>query len=182
MRWLFASVLVLLALPVFAQSQAPLIGVIDVQRVVSDSEVGKKALAEVKALRDKKQQDMDQKENSIQSMQDKLDKQKDILSADAQEKLRSDVQKAYTELKRYREDSENEVQGRLNNALKAMEERVIPIIQKMGADRGYSVILVKDQLIYYNPKNDITDEVIRLFNEQAAKGGAAPPPQSQPKQ
>jgi Skp family chaperone for outer membrane proteins len=47
----------------------------------------------------------------------------------------------------------------------------------MGSEKGYSIILTKDALIYASPKNDITDEVIRLFNESA--GGAAKPPQTQ---
>jgi outer membrane protein len=179
MKRLLVSLFMFVAIPLFAQT-TPTIGVIDVQRVVSDSEVGKKALAEIKTIKDKKQQDMDAREQTIEQMQDKLQKQKDILSADAQQKLNDDIQKAYTDLKRFREDSEAEIQNRLNTALKSMEDRVIPIIQKMGAEKGYSVILVKDQLVYYNAKNDITDDVIRLFNEQAAKGGAAPAPQTKP--
>src|SRR5215831_4664548 len=175
MKRLLVSLFMFAAIPLFAQTP-PTIGVIDVQRVVSDSGVGKKALAEIKAIKDKKQQDMDAREQSIEQMQDKLQKQKDILSADAQQKLNDDIQKSYTDLKRFREDSEAEIQNRLNTALKAMEDRVIPIIQKLGADKGYSVILVKDQLVYYNAKNDITDEVIHLFNEQAAKGGAPAAP------
>jgi outer membrane protein len=175
MRGLILSVILFCAVPVFAQ--APAIGVIDVQKVVRESEIGKKALADVKALTDKKQQEINQRQGSIQAMQDKLDKQKDILSADAQEKLRSDINKGMTDLRRFREDSEAEIQNRLSVALKGLEEKVVPIIQKMGSEKGYSIILTKDALIYASPKNDITDEVIRLFNESA--GGAAKPPQTQ---
>lgn len=175
MKWLIVSILVLLTVPAFAQTGSGGIAVIDVQKVVSNSEVGKKALAEVKSLKDKKQAEIDQRQNSLQAMQDKLDKEKDILSPDAQEKRRGDIQKAFTDLKRYREDSEQEIQGRLANALKGMEDQVLPIIQKLGNDRGYSMIVSRDQVIYFNAKSDITDEVIRLFNEQAA----APPPQKQ---
>jgi outer membrane protein len=175
MRGLILSVILFCAVPVFAQT--PAIGVIDVQKVVRESEIGKKALADVKALTDKKQQEINQRQGSIQAMQDKLDKQKDILSADAQEKLRSDINKGMTDLRRFREDSEAEIQNRLSVALKGLEEKVVPIIQKMGSEKGYSIILTKDALIYASPKNDITDEVIRLFNESA--GGAAKPPQTQ---
>jgi outer membrane protein len=98
------------------------------------------------------------------------------LSPDAQEKRREEIQKAVTELRRFQEDSQNEIQGRLEAALKSMEQRVLPIIQKMGNEKGYSIIVSRDQLIYYNAKNDVTDEVIRLFNEQA--GSAL---QTQPK-
>jgi outer membrane protein len=174
MRWLILSTFLLCVVPVFAQ--VPTIGVIDVQKVVRESEIGKKALAEVKSLTDKKQLEINQKQSSIQAMQDKLDKQKDILSADAQEKLRSDINKGMTELRRFREDSEQEIQNKLSVALKGLEEKVVPIIQKMGSEKGYSIIITKDALIYSSPKNDVTDEVIRLFNESA---GSSKPAQTQ---
>ena len=47
---------------------------------------------------------------------------------------------------------------------------MLPIIQKMGEERGYSVIIQRDQLVYFSAKNDITDEVIKLFNDSVAKG------------
>jgi outer membrane protein len=180
MRGLILSVILLCAASAFAQT--PTIGVIDVQKVVRDSEVGKKALADVKALTDKKQQEINQRQTAIQQMQDKLDKQKDILSADAQEKLRSDINKGMTDLRRFREDSEQEIQNKLSVALKGLEEKVVPIIQKMGSDKGYSIIITKDALIYSSPKNDITDEVIRLFNESAGTGAVKPQTKPQTQQ
>lgn len=162
---------VLMVAPVFAQGQGP-IAVIDVQRVVQQSVVGKKALDDIKVVKDQKQKEIDQRQGSILAMQDKLEKQKDILSPDAQEKLRSDIQRAGTELRRFQEDSQTDIQNRLNNALESMEKQVLPIITKLGMDRGYSIIISKDALIFFNSKNDVTDEVIRLFNESVAAKGA----------
>ena len=173
MKWLMFPLLVLFALPVFAQT--PTIAVIDPQKVVQNSEMGKKVLAEIKTLKDKKQQEIDGRQASIQAMRDKLDKQKDILSADAKEKLQSDIQKSITDLRRLSEDSEQEIQGRLQAAIKNIEDKVLPIIQKMGEERGYSVIIQKDQLVYFSSKNDITDEVIKLFDAAVAKGQTPTP-------
>ena len=170
MKWLMFPLLVLFALPVFAQT--PGIAVIDPQRVVQNSEMGKKALAEIKIVKDKKQAEIDQRQNAIQAMRDKLEKQRDILSVEARDKLNSDVQKAITDLRRFSEDSEAEIQRELGKAIKSIEEKVLPIIQKLGEERGYSVIIQKDQLVYFSAKNDITDEVIKLFNDAMVKGAA----------
>jgi outer membrane protein len=172
MKWLMSAVLVLFALPVLAQT--PGIAVIDPQKVVQNSEMGKKALAEIKTLKDKKQAEIDQRQNSIQSMRDKLEKQRDILSTEARDKLQSDIQKAQTDLRRFSEDSEAEIQKELGKAIKGIEDKVLPIIQKMGEERGYQVIIQKDQLVYFSAKNDITDEVIKLFNAAVGPGGATP--------
>jgi outer membrane protein len=174
MNWLAATILVLFTAPLFGQTAVPVIAVIDVQKVVSNSEVGKKALADIKVIKDKKQQEINTKQAAIQSLQDKLEKEKDVLSPEAQEKRREEVQKLVTDLRRFQEDSQNEIQGRLEAALKNMEQRVLPIIQKMGNEKGYSIIVSRDQLIYYNAKNDVTDEVIRLFNEQSGSAQTQP--------
>lgn len=170
MKWFLCVFALFLVVPVFAQAQQPpTIAVIDVQRVVQQSEVGKKALNDIKLYKDQKQKEIDQRQDAIQGMQDKLDKQKDILSPDAQDKLRSDINKSMTDLRRFQEDSSTDIQNRLNDALENMEKQVLPIIQKLGTDRGYTIIISKDALIYYNGKSDVTDDVIRLFNESVAK-------------
>ncbi len=176
MKWMIFPLLIVFALPVFAQTGG--IAVIDPQRVVRNSEMGKKALSEVEVLKNRKQQELDQRQASIQGMRDKLEKQRDILSAEARDKLSSDVQKAITELRRYSEDAEAEVQRELGKAIKSIEDKVLPIIQKLGEERGYSVIVQRDQLVYFSAKNDITDEVIRLFNESAVKAATPAPPKN----
>jgi outer membrane protein len=178
MRWLVVSFMLLFALPLMAQGTGN-IAVVDGEKVLRDSEPGKKLFAEIKALRDKKQQEIEQKQSSIQVMNDKLTKEKDILSPDAQERRKAEIQKAITDAKRFREDSEQEIQGKLDNAMESMQNRLIPLIEKLGQEKGYSLIVGKQFTIWRDPKWDITDEVIKRFNEAQA---AAPAPQTQKKQ
>ncbi len=172
MKWLCVSLLLLFALPAFAQNVGT-IAVVDGEKVLRDSEPGKKLFAEVKALRDKKQQEIEQRQGSIQSMQDKLTKEKDILSPDAQEKRKAEIQKALTEAKRFREDSEQEIQGKLDTAMGSMQDKLIPMIQKLGQEKGYSIIVGKQFTIWHDPKYDITEEVIKRFNESQAAAAPA---------
>ena len=171
MKLLVVSLLLLFALPVMSQS-AGQIAVVDGEKVLRDSEPGKKLFAEVKTLRDKKQQEIEQRQTSIQVMQEKLNKEKDILSPDAQEKRRAEIQKALTDAKRFREDSEQEIQGRLDSAMGGMQDKLLPMIQKLGQEKGYSLIVGKQFTIWHDPKYDITEEVIKRFNE--SQGAAAP--------
>jgi Skp family chaperone for outer membrane proteins len=172
MKLLVVSFLLLFALPVMSQS-AGQIAVVDGEKVLRDSEPGKKLFAEVKALRDKKQQEIGQRQTSIQSMQDKLNKEKDILSPDAQEKRKLEIQKALTDAKRFREDSEAEIQGRLDSAMSGMQDKLLPMIQKLGQEKGYSLIVGKQFTIWHDAKYDITEEVIKRFNESQAAAAPA---------
>ena len=176
MRWLVVSFTLLFALPLMAQGTGN-IAVVDGEKVLRESDPGKKLFADIKSLRDKKQQEIEQKQTSIQTMNDKLTKEKDILSPDAQEKRKAEIQKAITDAKRFREDSEQEIQGRLDNAMEAMQNRLIPLIEKIGQEKGYSLIVGKQFTIWRDPKFDITDEVIKRFNEAQAAA-----PQTEKKQ
>ncbi len=167
MRWLVVSFLLLFVLPVMAQGTGS-IAVVDGERVLRDSEPGKMLFADIKALRDKKQQEIEQRQNSIQTMNEKLTKEKDILSPEAQEKRKAEIQKAVTEAKRFREDSEQEIQSKLDTAMETMQNKLIPLIEKLGQEKGYSLIVGKQFTIWRDPKWDITDEVIKRFNEAQA--------------
>jgi len=167
MRWLVVSFLLLFALPVMAQGTGS-IAVVDGEKVLRDSEPGKKLFAEIKALRDKKQQEIEQRQNSVQTMNEKLTKEKDILSPEAQEKRKAEIQRAVTEAKRFREDSEQEIQSKLDTAMETMQNKLIPLIEKLGQEKGYSLIVGKQFTIWRDPKWDITDEVIKRFNEAQA--------------
>jgi outer membrane protein len=177
MKWLVVSFMLLCALPLMAQGTGN-IAIVDGEKVLRDSEPGKKLFADIKALRDKKQQEIEQRQNSIQVMNDKLTKEKDILSPDAQDKRKAEIQKAITDAKRFREDSEQEIQGKLDGAMETMQNKLIPLIEKIGQEKGYSLIVGKQFTIWRDPKFDITDEVIKRFNE--AQTAAAP--QTQKKQ
>lgn len=170
--------MLLCALPLMAQGTGN-IAIVDGEKVLRDSEPGKKLFADIKALRDKKQQEIEQRQNSIQVMNDKLTKEKDILSPDAQDKRKAEIQKAITDAKRFREDSEQEIQGKLDGAMETMQNKLIPLIEKIGQEKGYSLIVGKQFTIWRDPKFDITDEVIKRFNEAQA---SAAPPQTQKKQ
>lgn len=153
MRWLL--MLPVLALAALVQAQE--IAVLDAQKVVQTSEIGKKKLAEIKALRNEKQAQIDKQRDSIQKMQDT-----------------AAGQKAINDLNRLREDSEKEIRTRMAKTLNEIEGVVIPIVQKIAKDRGYAIVLSKEQIVYLNPKIDITDEVIRTLNASTA-GPQTPP-------
>lgn len=94
-----------------------------------------------------------------------------------EDKRKAEIQKAITDAKRFREDSEQEIQGRLDNAMEAMQNKLIPLIEKIGQEKGYSLIVGKQFTIWRDPKFDITDEVIKRFNEAQAAA-----PQTEKKQ
>jgi outer membrane protein len=50
-------------------------------------------------------------------------------------------------------------------------QEVVGVIEKVGKDRGFLMILEKRgaSIIYGDPESDITDEIIKLYDQEKAK-------------
>ena len=162
----------LVAGPVLAQG-AVKIGVIEVQRIVQDSAVGKESLARVQKISSNKQEELARRQKELRDLEQKIQEQGKSLSDDAMEKLQKDYQAKALDLKRFQDDAQRELEEVQRKELGELEKRVMPVIDAVAKEQGYTLIFNKFQsgLLYADSGSDITDAVITKFNSQIA----APP-------
>lgn len=156
--------LVIAAILLFCvNSYAAEVGFINVQKLVSGSEMGMKATAEIEKLKDK--------ENvRINSRRDELEKLKDTFKADSQDKdadreelrvLIDKIQIKEKEFKRLVDDAKEMLAKKDRELVIEILLKADPILKDIAKKKGYSVILRdRNALAYLDPKVDITDEVI----------------------
>jgi len=181
-----------LTLPVVAAAQAPAasqkIAVIEVQRIIQESAVGKEALARVGRLQQAKQEDLARRQKELRDLEQKIQEQGKSLSEDAMEKLQKDYQAKAVDLKRFQDDAQRDLEDAQRKELKTLEERIMPVIDAVGKELGYGLVFNKfnSGLLYASEDVDITNAVITRFNTlitvpaaakpAAAVPGAAPKP------
>lgn len=181
-----------LALPVVAAAQAPAatqkIAVIEVQRIIQESAVGKEALARVQRLQQAKQEDLAKRQKELRDLEQKIQEQGKSLSEDAMEKLQKDYQAKAVDLKRFQDDAQRDLEDAQRKELKTLEERIMPVIDAVGKEMGYSLVFNKfnSGLLFASEDVDITNAVITRFNTlitvpAAARPAAAAPAPSAPK-
>ncbi len=185
------------ALPVAVVAQAPAspspaapqkIAVIEVQRIIQESAVGKEALARVQKLQQAKQEDLAKRQKELHDLEQKIQEQGKSLSEDAMEKLQKDYQAKAVDLKRFQDDAQRDLEEAQRKELKSLEERIMPVIDAVGKEMGYTLVFNKfnSGLLYASEDADITNAVITRFNTlitvpaaakpaAAAKPGAAAP-------
>lgn len=164
-----------------AQAQTK-IGVIEVQRIVADSAVGKESLARVQKLQAAKSEELSKRQKELRDLEQKIQEQGKSLSEDAMEKLQKDYQAKALDLKRFQDDAQRELEEIQRKELKTLEDRVLPVIQAVAKEQGYQLVFNKYQsgLLHAEDSVDLTDAVIQKFNSQitsappAAKPAAAP--------
>ncbi|MHB1045902.1 MAG: OmpH/Skp family outer membrane protein [Thermoanaerobaculia bacterium] len=168
----------LVALPASAQS-AQKVGVIEVQRIVQDSAVGKESLARIQKVSTAKQEDLTKRQTELRDLEKRIQEQGKSLSEEAMEKLQKDYQAKALDLKRFQDDAQRELEELQRKELTELEKKVLPVIEAVSKELGYSLVFNKFQsgLLYADEAVDITAAVIQKFNTAIA---AAPKTDAKP--
>lgn len=152
-----------MALPAAAEMN---VAVIDVQRVVTESDPGKQALQKLKELQDQKIQEGRAVQQELEALREQFSKQRFTLTDQKLEEMSKQIEDKQIALQRFEDDAQREISDARRKELGALEERIMPVIDEIGRERGLTMIFNKFQsgLVYADDQVDITDEVIRRFN------------------
>ncbi len=158
-----AALVMVAALPAAAQSK---VAVIDVQRVVAESDPGKEAIQKLKAISDAKIQEGQAMQQEMATLQDQYNKQRFTVSEERMAEMSKELEDKNIAIRRFEDDAKRELEEVRRRELGGLEERILPIINQIGIEEGITLIFNKFQsgLVYADEAVDITDDVIRRFN------------------
>lgn len=175
-----AAVLLVLATaaagPARAQQQsAPNIAVIDVTRLIQESAPGKAMLAQLEEFGKQQRSKLDAMKAEIDELKSRMEEGQLSLSEERLAELQEQYQDKVVDLRRASDDAQREFNQRQQRAFAGMERQLMPIIQQVGAEGGYTMIFNKFEsgLVYAVDEIDITPEVIRRVDaaQAEASGG-----------
>jgi outer membrane protein len=145
------------------------IAVIDTEKILLSSNAGKKAVADLKKLQDQREKELGARAQELKDLQGKINDGRLSL---AQDKL-ADLSKQYEEkeiaLRRAQDDATRELTKKRDEMLAAIDEKVMPVINQVGKELGYTLIFRKFEsgLIYADDGVDITNAVIQRIDAGA---------------
>src|SRR3954471_1178808 len=182
MRRLFLALPLLFAVP--ARAQAMKIGYVDVQRAVQEGEEGKAARARLQHELQQKQADIAKKRAELEKMKADYDKQAPVLSDDAKRKRQEDLQKAFVDAQNAAGQMQEELSGKEQEAMQGISKRLLQIVAEVSERENFNFVIDKNALLYAPAASDITNEVVRRYNERfggpagkaANEKKPAPPP------
>jgi outer membrane protein len=168
-----------------AAGQVAKIAVVDFERAVVQSAEGKKSSDKFNATLQSKQADAEKRQKELEDAQRKLQTQERTLNDAAKANLQKDIDRRTTELQRFNEDSQKELQSLRDELLRPIAEKASAILSAIAAEQGYTLIVdvsnPQNNVLWFNPKNDITDLLTRRIDAETAKSSqAAPAPGSAP--
>lgn len=147
------------------------VGVVDLYRVLNESEEGKKAISELQNMLEQRQKSLDEKQKKIQSLKEEYEKKKAVLSEEARKSKEEEIERLSRDLQRIAADYQVELQKKQSEITQSMLKEIRQLINDFAQKEGYSLIIEKaEQLILFvTPNMDITDKIISLFNQKTQK-------------
>lgn len=165
----FISLGLVLAFTTLAKAEIK-IGVVDLFKILNESEEGKKAVGELQSMVDSRQKALEEKQKKIQALKEEYDKKKAVLSEDARKAKEEEIERLGRDLQRSAADYQVELQKKQNEITQSMLKEIRQIINDYAKKEGYNLIIEKaEQLILYSTLEvDITDKIITLFNQKTS--------------
>lgn len=144
------------------------IAIVDLEGAMNKSEAGIKANDELKADFEKARGKAQKLSTEMESISKDLEAQRSLLSQDMVQKKLADIQKKKVELERLEKDTNEELQRKQMQFVGAIVQDMRAVIQKYAEEKKIDLVLeVKESgTVYANPSLDITEEIVKRFNEQ----------------
>jgi len=143
------------------------VGYINLQRLVNESNMGKKAKSNIERMRKEKQAEIDRQLKEIQELKALVEKNGDLMGENNKSEKVEKLQRLYKNYKRMVADAKEELATEDSKLVSTILEKADGVLKKVAKKEKYSIILKDpDAIGYLDPKVDITDAVIRAFNKQ----------------
>lgn len=143
------------------------VGYINLQRLVSESKMGKAASKDIQKLRKQKEKIVSAKLSEVNKLRDLINKKGNKMAAAEKSNVLENLQKAYKEYQRLVADAKEEI-GRGDKKLVAtILQKADGVLKKVAKKYKYTIIIKDPNAVgYLDPDVDITDKVIKELNKK----------------
>jgi outer membrane protein len=170
MAALVAMMLAVAAPKLYAQVR---LAVVDMQRAILETEEGRRAKNQLKKLFESRQEQLNDRQESLKRLKADLEKQERVLSRDALQKRMSEYQEQLVSLQKNYMEYQQELAQREAELTKQILVNLQGVVRQIGTAEGYTAIFDQSGIVWAPTHIDLTDRVIAEFNR-------AHPPGSEP--
>ena len=188
MRLALPALAIFLAMPAAraqssgANSQVPMkVGVINVQVAVTSTAEGKLAAAELQSQFAPRQTELDNMRKQIDDMQTRLRTGQTTLSDEEKARLAREGDQMTRTYQRKQQEAQDDFNDAQQDIVNRIGGKLMTVLDKYSKDNGYAVVFdtssQQTPVIYASNQVDITQEIVRLYDQNyPVKAGATPAP------
>lgn len=168
MSFVSRQLVLLSALCAFAARAEVKLGYVDLQRALQEVQEGRDAKARLKAELDKAKSELATEERKLTEERAVLEKQAAMMSEEVRTTRMTDWQKRLLESSQKAQKTQATLAEKERAEMKKIFDKMDPIISAIAQRDGLSVVLEKTDsgLVYALPTLDLTNELVRTYNEK----------------
>jgi len=153
------------------------IGWMDLQQVIFTCDEGEKEFAEAKKFVDQKNIELENMQKELQGLRERLEVQGSKLTDEARLDLQDQVNAKSISLERFQQDTQREITNKQERITNYIGNRLQPVLEKVAKEKGLNAILVysPNRDGYIAPSLNITEEIIKSYNQMYPVAGAKTP-------
>jgi len=159
------------------QEPAAKVGIIHIENALVSTVAGKQALEALQTQFEPTSAKLEGMRNAIASLQAELSTGSNTMAEDRRRELTRSIDEQTRSLTRATEDAQLEVQQQQDKILQVLGQNMMSVVSKYSTETGYSLILdVSDPqtpVLFAASGIDITQDIIRLYDEQYPVAGAS---------
>ena len=168
---------VALALPSAAQTSGK-VGVISMQTAIVGTKDGQKAANDIQTRFNPKKAELDKRQSDLAQLQDQLNRGRNTLSEDAQQKLVREIDQKTKALNRDTEDARAELDQEEQKIMNELGGRIMAVLDKYAKDNGYTLIVdvssPQTPVLWRAESIDVTKDIIEMYDKNAPSATPTP--------
>lgn len=157
-----------MAVPVsFAQDAGdgtPRIAVIDMQKIMRESDAVQSIQRQIEQQRSEYQEQLRQKEQQLRTTDEELTRQRSVLSSDAFQKKRRELEEQVGTLQREIQSSKRRIDQNYSEAMRSVQQKLVEIVGDIASKRNFDMVIGKTTIVLVKPELDITDVALQRLN------------------
>ena len=159
---IFISTVFAVPMAVHAQELIPpaVIAVLDSEFVIVNAQASKGIRDQIEAIRDIYSQEIAAHEDQLRAEEQELQRQQAILAAEVFAQRRREFGERVEYVQRLVEERNRQIDRAFSAAMNQVQDVILALIIELTEQRGFNVILEKDDLVFAARTLDITTDVV----------------------
>jgi len=165
-RSVFIGVPLILALAGSALGAEIKVAYVDIQRALNECDAGKRARDEFRAKVQKLERKLQKQQEEVKALKDELETKGLLMKPEERRSLEEDYNRKLRDFERAYNDSKQDLQHEDSIITSKIVRDLTNVVGDIGRREGYTLVMEKSTILFGAPGIDITDQVIREYNER----------------
>ncbi len=145
---------------------APVIALVDMQRILDESLAEKSAQKQLAVQRSKFQTQTEGEENELRQAEQDLNKSRDQMAADVYAEKEQQLRQRFLAVERHVQARRKVLDEGFTNSMNEVRTNLLAIVEALAHERGVNLVLIKQQALWSDKAFDMTDEILDRLNKK----------------